>query len=378
MINFWSYKREYKKDKISILTKISRSLESGQIFFGKELKKFEKGFIKKYKSKYGVAVGSGTDALLISLKALGIKPGDQVITAANTAIPTISAIINAGGIPRLVDVGDDYLIDCSKIEREITSKTKAIIPVHLYGQVCNMNEIIRISKKHKIKIIEDCAQSQGAKYKNKFAGTFGVLGCFSFYPTKILGAYGDGGFITTNDYGLYKKIKRIRFYGIETVDKKNKFFNNYYANENGINSRLDEIQSTILNTKLKSINTFINKRRKIAKFYIDNLKKTSLKLPIESFGKKHVYHLFTIYHPKGNKIIKKMMLKNIQLRKIYPFPVHLMKAYKKNIKTKNISLKNTVLKSKGIFCLPLYPDLKVSEMKKIVNSLNQILLKNRW
>ena len=181
---------------------------------------FDANFIKKYKAKYGVAVGSGTDALFIALKSLGIKNGDEVITAANTAIPTISAIRNVGAIPKLVDIGDDYLIDVSKIRKEISKKTKAIIPVHLYGQTCNMDEINKISKRYKLKIIEDCAQSQGSKFKNKYCGTLGELGCFSFYPTKILGAYGDGGFILTNDYDLYKKIKRIRFYGIETLDKK--------------------------------------------------------------------------------------------------------------------------------------------------------------
>ena len=220
MIKFWSYNRELKKYKNKIHSKINKSLNSGQIFFGNELSDFEKKFTKKNRSKYGVAVGSGTDALFIALKSLGIKKGDEVITAANTAIPTISAIRSTGASPKLVDIGNDYLIDPLKIEKEITNKTKVIIPVHLYGQTCEMEKIIKISKKYKLKIIEDCAQSQGAKYKNRFCGTIGELGCFSFYPTKILGAYGDGGFILTNDYNLYKKIKRIRFYGIETVDKK--------------------------------------------------------------------------------------------------------------------------------------------------------------
>ena len=208
MFKFWSYKRELKNLKKNNY-KINNSLNSGQIFFGKEINEFEKKFTRKYNSKYGIAVGSGTDALFIALKSVGVKNGDEVITAANTAIPTISAIRSTGATPRLVDIGEDYLIDVSKIEREITKKTRAIIPVHLYGQVCDMDELKRISKKHNLKIIEDCAQSQSAKYKNKFCGTIGKLGCFSFYPTKILGAYGDGGFILTNDYKLYKKIKRI-------------------------------------------------------------------------------------------------------------------------------------------------------------------------
>ena len=346
----------------------------GQTFFGSELKKFEENFVKKYKSKYGVAVGSGTDALLISLKAIGIKPGDQVITAANTAIPTISAIMDAGGIPRLVDITEDYLIDTSKIEKEINSKTKAIIPVHLYGQSCNMSEIMKISKKYRVHVIEDCAQSQGAKYENKFVGTFGQFGCFSFYPTKILGTYGDGGFILTNNYNLYKKIKRIRFYGIETVDNKNKFKDKYYSNENGMNSRLDEIQASILNYKLGMVDSFIKKRKNIAKIYLKELRTIGLKLPDENLNSFHVYHLFTVYHPKRNSIINKLNKIKIETRVIYPYPIHKMKAYNKIIYNQK-NLKNSEIKSKGIFCLPLYPELKNQDVKSICKNLKKIIEK---
>ena len=374
MIKFWNYDREYKKYKNFLLQKIDKTLQKGNIFFGKELELFEKNFIKLNKGKYGIAVGSGTEALLIALKTLNLKKGDEVITAANTAIPTISAIINAGGLPKLVDIGKDYLIDVNKIQKEITSKTKAIIPVHIYGQTCNMDIIQKIAKKNKLVIIEDCAQSQGATYKNKFSGTFGKFGCFSFYPTKILGAYGDGGFILTNDLNAYKQIKRLRFYGIET-EGNNKFKNEYYAQENGLNSRLDEIQATILNFKLKKINFFINKRREIAKKYIQKLYKTKLKLPIENINSKHVYHLFTVSHPKAKLIKKKLLKNNIHLRTIYPYPIHLMKAYKNLIKNKK-NLKKTEKISKEIFCLPLYPELKNNEINEIclnlVNTLNQI------
>ena len=372
MIKFWTYKREFAKYRKPLLDGIIRSLNSGQTFFGNELGKFEKNFVKKYKAKYGIAVGSGTDALLISLKTLNLKKGDEIITAANTAIPTISAIINAGGIPRLVDVGEDYLINVDKIEKEINAKTRAIIPVHLYGQICDMDRIIKISKKYKLEIIEDCAQSQGAKYKNKFSGTFGKFGCFSFYPTKILGAYGDGGFILTNDFNAFKQVKRLRFYGIETIEK-NKFKDKYYANENGLNSRLDEIQSSILNFKLKITDTFINKRRKLVNTYIKNLKSTSLTLPLENKKCKHVYHLFTVYHPEGKKIMKKLLKNKIQTRSIYPYPIHQMKAYK-GIISNGQRLKNSVKKSKGIFCLPLYPELKVSEIIYICKILKKILV----
>jgi aminotransferase EvaB len=374
MISFWSYKREYKKFNKKILSNLDKVLLKGNIFFGSELKKFEKDFLLKYKSSYGIAVGSGTDALYISLKALNIKNGDEVITAANTAIPTISAIVNSGAIPKLVDVGEDYLIDPLKIEKQINKKTKVIIPVHLYGQSCDMDKIKKIAIKYNLKIIEDCAQAQGAKYKNKFVGNFGDFGCFSFYPTKILGAYGDGGFIIAKNFKDYEKIKRLRFYGIETSNKRNVYYNKYYANENGLNSRLDEIQSSILNLKMKYVNNYISQRNKLANLYLKYLKETSLKLPKTNKTNQHVYHLFTVRHSKRNFIINMLNKKKIGTRIIYPFPINSMNGYKK-FNFNNKELKNTIKYSKEIFSLPLYPELKVSEVKKICSSLKEILKK---
>ena len=373
MIKFWSYEREYKKYKIPFLQNIHRTIKKGNIFFGEQLKIFEKRFIKINKGKYGIAVGSGTEALFIALKTLNLKKGDEVITSANTAIPTISAIINAGGTPRLVDVGNDYLIDVSKITKEISNKTKAIIPVHLYGQTCDMNAIQKIAKKNNLIIIEDCAQSQGAVYKKKIAGTMGKFGCFSFYPTKILGAYGDGGFILTNDIKAYKQIKRLRFYGIET-EENNKYKNKYYSFENGINSRLDEIQASILNFKIKKINFFINKRRQIAKKYIRKLSKINLKLPIENRSCRHVYHLFTVRHPKANLIKKRLLEYKVETRTIYPYPIHKMKAYKM-INDNKLDLKESEKIANEIFSIPLYPELKDTHINYICNCLIKILRK---
>ncbi len=372
MIKFWSYDREYKRIKKKILNNIDNTISKGNIFFGEKQNSFEKSFLKKYNSKFGVAVGSGTDALLISLKTLNIKNGDQIITAANTAIPTISAIINSGATPKLVDIGDDYLINTNKIEKHINKRTKAIIPVHLYGQSCDMDKIIKIAKKYNLKIIEDCAQAQGAMYKNKFVGTFGDFGCFSFYPTKILGTYGDGGFIITKKINDYKRIKRLRFYGIETTDKKNKFYNKYYANENGLNSRIDEIQSSILNIKLKYVDNFIKRRIDLANIYSENLKGTSLKLPHVNDFSKHVYHLFTVRHKQKEKIVRLLKKKKIGTRVIYPYPINSMKAYKK-FDTKKNDLKNTLIISREIFSLPLYPELKISEVHLICKILKKIL-----
>lgn len=373
MIKAWSYIEEYKDLRKKILKSVDKALSSGKIFFGKELQKFESQFVKKNNLKYGVAVGSGTDALYIALLALEIGKGDEVITVSNTAIPTVSAIKNAGADVKFVDIGHDYLIDANKIEKCISKKTKAIIPVHLYGHACDMEKICKIAKRYKLKIIEDCAQAQGAKFKKRQVGSFGDAGCFSFYPTKILGAYGDGGFISTNSSKLCKKIKRIRFYGIERGDKKNKFNNKYYSLEHGTNSRLDELHSSILNIKLPKVDFWIKKRKKLASIYSRELIKTSLKLPIEKKDCKHVFHLYVVYHPKRDLIIKKLKKRNIEININYPFPIHKMRAYKNIKKDKYDSLSITEKMAKGIFSLPLYPKLSETSALKIAKSLRKVL-----
>ncbi|MDC0472388.1 DegT/DnrJ/EryC1/StrS family aminotransferase [Pelagibacteraceae bacterium] len=376
MIKTWSYKEEYQKHRKVILKSIDKTLLSGDLFFGSQLKKFENTFVKLNKAKYGIAVGSGTDALIISLKALGIGKNinDEVITVSNTAIPTASAITSAGAKPIFVDIGKDYLINTSKIKKAINKNTKAIIPVHLYGQPCKMDEILKLAKRYNLKIIEDCAQAQGSKYRNKFVGTFGNFGCFSFYPTKILGAYGDGGFITTNSYKMLQTIKRLRFYGIEQNNKKNKFNRIYYSNEHGLNSRLDEIHCSILNIKIKQVEYFIKKRRQLANIYNKELSNTSLVLPKENSDSKHVYHLYTVYHPKRERIIKELEKKKIKVNIYYPYPIHKMKGYK-NKKNRYLNLNLTNKVYKGIFSLPLYPDLKINDIKRITKILKQILIK---
>ena len=371
----WTYVKEYKELRKNLLFSIDRNIKSAQIFFGKELIKFEKQFIKSNNLKYGIAVGSCTEAIYISLVALGIGKGDEVITVSNTAIPTVSAIRNTGADIKFVDIRDDYLIDTNKIEKNISKKTKAIIPVHLYGKACNMEKIIKIAKKYKLKVIEDCAQAQGAKFKNRYVGTFGDAGCFSFYPTKILGAYGDGGFISTNSFDLSQKIKRIRFYGIEQNNKKNRFNNKYYAMEYGINSRLDEIQSSILNIKLPKVNTWIKRRNKLAKIYYKELLNTGLKLPKIEKECNHAFHLFVVYHRKRDNIIRMFKKNKILVNINYPYPIHKMKGYNNiaGIKYKNLSITEKL--SKGIFSLPLYPKLEEKEVYRISKLIKKILKK---
>jgi|TARA_B110000116_G_C16778481_1_gene557029 aminotransferase EvaB len=376
MIKTWSFAEEYKNSRKKILKSIDKTLKSDTLFFGKQLHKFEKNFLKLNKFKYGIAVGSGTDALIIALKAFNIGENikDEVITVSNTAIPTISAIKSAGAKAVFVDIGDDYLINPDLIQKYITKNTKAIIPVHLYGHSCNMDKINKIAKKNNIKVIEDCAQAQGAMFNNKYVGSFGDLSCFSFYPTKILGGYGDGGFVSTKSLDLYKKIRRIRFYGIEQINKKNKFNKKYYSNEHGINSRLDELHSSILNIKLLEVKSYIRKRKEIASIYNKELRDTSLKLPIQKKNCLHVFHLYTVFHPKRDFILKMLKKRAINIGIYYPFPVHKMIAYK-DFYQKKFKLNQTEKLSRGIFSLPIYPGIKYKDIYLIIKHLKNILKK---
>ena len=377
MINSWEYKEEYKLLRKKIIKSIDTVLKSGKLFFGKETENFEKKFLIRNNSKYGVSVSNGTNALLIALKALNIGTGDEVITVSNTAIATASAIVSSGAKIRFIDVGNDYLIDYKKIEKCINKNTKAIILVHLYGQACEMDKIIKIKKKYKISIIEDCAQAQGAKYKGIKVGNFGDFGCFSFYPTKILGAYGDGGFITTNNDNLHRKARRIRFYGIENINKKNKWNQIYYSNEHGINSRLSEIQSAILNIKLKYLNQNITLRKKIAKNYDALLTNNVLIKPKINKYNSHAYHLYVVSYKKRDLLIKFLKKRGIFLSIQYPVPIHKMNAFNKGLnKFDKNNLGNSESLSRSIFSLPIYPTLKKKDQLKIIEEINNFIKKN--
>jgi len=374
MIQYWNYLTEYKIEKKRILSSIDKVFKSGTLLLGKELKKFEKNYCKFNKSKYGLGVANGTDALYIALKCLKIGENDEVITVSNTAIPTVAAIINTGAKVKFADIGKDFLIDTDKIINLINSKTKAIIPVHLFGQMCDMEKILIIAKKYKLKVIEDCAQSTGATYKGKKAGTLGDVGCHSFYPTKILGAYGDGGFITTNNKKLFEKMHRFRFYGIDTLGTNKKWKNKYYSIDKGINSRLNEVQSSILNLKLNKISKLISRRREIANKYFEGFKDTDLELPIVNDSNYHVFHIFEVAHPKRDLIIKIMKNKKINLGIHYQYPIHTMSGYKEFKNKKNL-LKETETKAKKIFSLPIYPLLKNNEIDHIIKNLKNTILK---
>lgn len=371
MIKYWEYSKEYKKLRSNILINIDKVFKSGKLFFGNQLLKFENSFVKYNKAKFGLGVASGTDALIIALKSFDITYGDEVITVANTAIPTVASIVNVGATPVFVDIGKDCLMDVSKIENKITKKTKAIIAVHLYGQMCNMDKIIQISKKYKLIVIEDCAQSCGAIYRNKKSGTLGDVGCFSFYPTKILGSYGDAGFIIFRNKKKFEKARRLRFYGLETNNKKNKWNKKYYSFESGINSRLNEIQASILNIKIKFLENFINKRIEIANFYNKNLKDLKLIVPEIKKSNRHVFHIYPILVDNRDEMIRELKDKKVEVNVNYPIPIHKMKAYKKYVCKDCDCLPLTERYANKIVSLPIYPDIEKKKLNKIVAQIKK-------
>ena len=241
-INVWDYLREYDELRDEILAAVDRVFRSGRLILGQEGIKFEQEMAAYLGVSGGVGVNSGTDAIYIALAALGVKAGDEVITVPNTAVPTVSAIRTLGATPVFVDIRDeDFLMDVEQVEAAITPRTKAIVPVHLYGQCVDLDPLMAVAERHGLKVMEDCAQSQGALYKNHQAGSVGHASSFSFYPTKVLGAYGDGGMVLSNDEAVIRLARSLRFYGMETQ---------YYSERHGYNSRLDEVQAAILSLKL--------------------------------------------------------------------------------------------------------------------------------
>jgi aminotransferase EvaB len=374
MIKVWDYIKEYELLREDILSAVDNVFKGGTLIFGPRLEEFEKKFSKFHDCDYGVGVGNCTDAITIALRALDIGYGDEVITTSNTAVPTVTAIVNTGAKVKFVDINDYSLIDVKKIEKFITKKTKAIVPVHLYGQMCEMDEIMTIAKNYNLKVIEDCAQSHGATYKNKKAGSIGDFGCFSFYPTKIFGAYGDGGFITTNNEKYYDRVMRIRFLGMEKKKMSSGHWNGkYYAIEHGTNSRLDEVQAAIMLKKLPYLENWIDRRRAIAKKYNQELANYKIDLPLEHKDNKHAYYVYVVGHPNRDKIISELSKKNIHLNISYPWPIHLMDAYKHFVCNTCNCLTKTETQAKKIFSLPMYPSLQDDEQNQVINELKKLI-----
>ena len=318
-IPFNTLKPGYAKYRDEYLEAATRVLDSGWYTLGHELEAFEREFAEWLGMKHCVGLNSGLDALILAVRALGIKAGDEVIVPANTYIASVLDITENGATPVFVEPDQYYNIDPDKIEQAITPRTKAILVVHLYGQACRMDKIMEIAQRHNLPVIEDCAQSHGAAFKGQKTGTFGTISCFSFFPTKNMGAFGDAGAIATNDKEIAQKIRALRNYGSEK-----KYYNKYQ----GVNSRMDEIQAALLRVKLRHIDEITAERRAIAEAYLSRIKNPDIILPQIAEGASHVWHLFVVRIEKRDELQKYLADNGIGTQIHYPVPPHLAEAYK--------------------------------------------------
>ena len=364
MTKVWDYIDEYNEESKEILAAVERVFRSGRLILGQEVEQFEQELALYCGSSFGVGVNSCTDALFLGLKALGVEKGDEVITVANTAVPTVSAIVSAGGIPVFVDIHpENSLMDVGQIAGRITSKTKVILPVHLYGQCVDMDPLMKIAEEHNLSVLEDCAQATGAMYGENFAGSIGNLSAFSFYPTKVLGGYGDGGMVLTKDPVLDEKLRSLRFYGMKST---------YYAEEHGYNSRLDELHAAILRFKLQKLDSYVVKRRELACRYFELLSDTPLSLLAADKSNFHVYYVFVARHPKRDLILERLREREVFLNISYPWPIHTMRAYE-HFGWKEGDLPETEAAAKEIFSLPMYPSLSFEEQEQFCTTLKEVL-----
>jgi len=365
-VPFVNYPLQYKILKKGIDKSIRSVLERGDLILRKDVEEFEEKLADFVGVKYAVGLNSGTDALFLSLKALDIGKGDEVITVSHTFVASIATIIHVGAKPVLVDVGGDYLMDADRIERVISKKTKAIIPVHLNGRMCNMEKIMKIAKKYKLIVIEDAAQALGAKFKGKMAGAFGLTGCFSFFPAKILGSFGDAGGLTTNNQKIAGKIRLLRDHGQKTKTEILCY---------GWNSRLDNLQAAVLNVKLRHLPQWLNRRRKIAKIYNRGLSGIlEIKLPpAPDLNEKYfdVYQNYVIRAERRDDLFYYLKKKGVETLIKDPVPTH----WQKGLNLSKFRLPNSEKLAKEVISLPLYPELTEKQIKYVINCVRSFYLK---
>ena len=367
MLGFSNPSKQFESYKDEIELAIQGVIRGNQYINGKEVEKIEKNFAKFIDSKFAIGVANGTDALEISLRALNIGPGDEVITTTHTAVATVSAIESVGAKPVLTDINKtSYTINNDQFDELLNNRTKAIIPVHIYGNAANVDHCINYCSNNNLHMIEDVSQAHGGKINDIRLGNIGNISCYSCYPTKNLGALGDAGLITTNDLKLEKKIRMIREYG---WDKR------YVSELCGRNSRLDEVQAAVLNVKLKYLDNDNKRRIEIAKTYSEELSGiTELSLPEKKSNVLHVYHLYVIQTSLRDKLKEYLFEKKISTGIHYPIPIHLQPAYKDRIaKAKDMSVSE--LAAKEIMSLPIYPELEMKDVLYVCDTIKDFFKK---
>lgn len=361
----WDYQAEYRAERLDLLDAVETVFNSGQLVLGASVRGFEAEFAAYHGVEHCVGVDNGTNAIKLGLQALGIGPGDEVITVSNTAAPTVVAIDGTGATPVFVDVReDDFLMDTSQVAAAITDRTRCLLPVHLYGQCVNMAPLKELAAEHGLSILEDCAQAHGARQGDTIAGATGDAAAFSFYPTKVLGAYGDGGATITSDESVARRLRRLRYYGMDE---------RYYTLETPAhNSRLDEVQAEILRRKLKRLDTYTAARRAVAQRYADGLADTGLTLPRAVPGNEHVYYVYVVRHPRRDDILERLKAYDIQLNVSYPWPVHTMTGFA-HLGYAAGALPVTEKLATEIFSLPMYPALSADLQDKVIHAVREVL-----
>lgn len=340
---------------------VERVLESGWFVLGPEVEAFEAAFARYHQVSHCVSVANGTDAIEVALRAAGIQPGDEVITVAHTAVPTVCAVERSGAKPVLVDIDPvTYTIDPSAVEAAINTKTRAIVPVHLYGHAAKMDTLRDIADRHQLFLLEDCAQAHGAKFNGQLVGTWGHAAAFSFYPTKNLGAFGDGGAVITREASLAQRMRRVRNYG-QTV--------RYQHQERGFNSRLDEIQAAILHAKLAHLDEHNEFRRYVARKYAESL--IGVELPEIHGPVHHVYHLYVVRHSRRDWLREQLKTRGIDTQIHYPIPVHLQEAYL-DLGYQKGRLPVTEKIAGEILSLPLHLGLSEADVRYVSETINSI------
>lgn len=359
-IPFVDLRSQYASIQDEVAGAIQGVLDSCTFIGGEPLAAFEQEFADFCNTDFAVGVASGTDALHLTLRALGIGAGDEVITVANTFIATGAAIEMAGARPVFVDIDPNFFtIEPALIEPAITPRTKAIIPVHLYGQTADMDPIMEIAQRYKLSVIEDAAQAHGAEYQGRRAGSIGHAGCFSFYPGKNLGAYGDGGAITTSDPKLVRRLLRLRDHGRSTK---------YEHAVVGYNSRLDALQAGILRVKLRHLEQWNRHRQQVVAWYQEGLRGAGLTLPDERPGAKHVYHLYVVTTSERDKLQRRLAAVNIATGIHYPVPLHLQPAFR-HLGYRIGDLPHAEAAARRILSLPMFPELTRHQIARITGSV---------
>ena len=353
--------RQYNMYADEYLDAAKRVLESGWYILGNEVSSFEKEYAQYMGSKYCAALNSGLDALRLAVRALGIGKGDEVIVPANTFIATVMGVVEEGATPVFVEPDEYYCIDAGKIEAAITDKTKAVMVVHLYGQSADMGRICEIAKKHSLFVIEDCAQAHNSEFSGKKIGTWGDIGCFSFYPTKNLGAFGDSGAVITDNEELANRIKTLRNYGSSIK---------YHNDLCGVNSRMDEIQAAFLRIKLTHLDELIAQRRKIAKMYLEGIDNSKITLPSLRDNATHVWHLFVVRCEERERLMSFLEDKGIHVQIHYPIPPHLQKCYE-FLGHKEGEFPITEKYAKNVLSLPLFNGMTDEEVNYVIECINE-------